>query len=98
MIEAPSAERPPAKVMEDYRLSPTNGRYAQAAAYVRAHPCDLPVRQDLTRGRRTPMLVPSGGTDPLAPAANGAFERPVPHCCHELLKSAHFLWEDPSTA
>ncbi|WP_255418007.1 hypothetical protein [Novosphingobium sp. P6W] len=44
------------------------------------------------------MLVSPGGTDPLAPAANGAFERPVPHCCHELLKSAHFLWEDPSTA
>lgn len=95
MIETLSANPPPADVMEDYRLSCANGRYLEAAKYVRAYPADLPVLQDVAKTIRTPVLVISGRTDPLVPPANGELlQRLLPHCRHEILQSGHFVWED----
>jgi pimeloyl-ACP methyl ester carboxylesterase len=95
VIRALIKVQPSEDVMEDYRLSSAEGRYAEAAAYVRAYPRDLPVLQDLAKSIRTPVLVLSGRNDPLVPPANGELlERLLPHCRHEVLESGHFVWED----
>lgn len=95
VIEALGAVTPPAEVMDDYRLASAHGRYARAAAYVRAYPRDLPVMQAFAGDIHTPVQVISGASDPLVPPANGALlERLLPHCRHHVLKSGHFVWED----
>jgi pimeloyl-ACP methyl ester carboxylesterase len=95
VIKALIAVQPPEAVMEDYRLSSADGRYIEAAAYVRAYPQDLPLLQRLLGSIETPVLVLSGRTDPLVPPSNGdLLEHLLPHCRHEVLESGHFVWED----
>ncbi|UYY58080.1 alpha/beta fold hydrolase [Sphingomonas sp. S2-65] len=95
VIKALIETQPPQEVMEDYRLSSADGRYIEAAAYVRAYPKDLPMLQGIAESIRTPVLVLSGRTDPLVPPANGdLLERILPNCRHLILESGHFVWED----
>jgi pimeloyl-ACP methyl ester carboxylesterase len=95
VIKALIAIQPPQDVMEDYRLSSADGRYMEAAAYVRAYPQDLPLLQRLLGSIETPVLVLSGRTDPLVPPSNGdLLEHLLPHCRHEVLEAGHFVWED----
>ncbi len=78
--------------MEDYRLSSADGRYREAAEYVRAYPSDLPILQAFAGKIGTPVLVISGQTDPLVPPANGELlERILPHCRHVVLNAGHFV-------
>lgn len=98
VIKALGATEPPAEVMEDYRLSSADGRYREAAEYVRAYPRDLSVLQSFAGEIGTPVLVISGETDPLVPPANGELlERILPHCRHVVVKAGHFVWEDAAT-
>jgi pimeloyl-ACP methyl ester carboxylesterase len=95
VIKALGATEPPDEVMEDYRLSSADGRYREAAEYVRAYPRDLPKLQAFAGEIGTSVLVISGETDPLVPPANGALlERILPHCRHVVVNAGHFVWED----
>ncbi|WP_159949559.1 hypothetical protein [Rhizobium sp. 18065] len=57
MIQALITVPTPQDVMEDYRLSSANGRFAEAAAFVRAYPTDLPKLPALAERVVTPVLV-----------------------------------------
>jgi pimeloyl-ACP methyl ester carboxylesterase len=85
--------------MEDYRLSSANGRFAEAAAFVRAYPTDLPKLPALAERIVTPVLVISGQSDPLVPPSNGdLLQRILPNCRHEVIDCGHFVWEDAPDA
>lgn len=85
--------------MEDYRLSSANGRFAVAAAFVRAYPTDLPKLSEIAPHIVTPVLVLSGRDDPLVPPSNGdLLLRILPHCRHEAVDCGHFVWEDAPDA
>lgn len=98
VIKALGATEPPTAVMEDYRLSSADGRYREAAEYVRAYPRDLPIMQAFAGAIATPVLVISGERDPLVPPANGELlKRILQHCRHVTVKAGHFVWEDAAT-
>ncbi len=95
MLRALIAAQTPEDVMEDYRLSSANGRFAEAATYVRAYPTDLPKLPALAEKILTPVLLLSGQNDPLVPTSNGDFlQRILPNSQHEIMDCGHFGWED----
>lgn len=99
MLRAHIVAQTPEDVMEDYRLSSANGRFAEAAAYVRAYPVDLPKLPAIAKRIVTPVLVLSGQHDPLVPPSNGDFlQRILPNCRHKVIDGGHFVWEDAPDA
>jgi pimeloyl-ACP methyl ester carboxylesterase len=87
--------KPSPQVLEDYRASSAGSRFAQAMAYVRAYPHDLPTLQAALPGIRTPVLSIWGTHDPLVPPENAkVLDRALPKTRSLQLDGGHFLWED----
>jgi pimeloyl-ACP methyl ester carboxylesterase len=95
-----SADVPtPDAVLEDYRLSSTGRRFAEAAKFVQAYPRDLPRLEALLPNIETPVLVLAGRHDPVVPPPNGELlAKHLPHCRNELLEGGHLIWEDAAPA
>lgn len=82
-------------VVNDYVESNRNGRFAEAASYVRSYPDELPVLADLLPSIYTPVQIICGRRDPLVPLANAEYlEARLPNSRLDVLDAGHFVWEE----
>lgn len=89
----------PGPVLEDYRRASAGRRFADATAFVRSYPTELPRLQKLLPNIKTPVLVIAGEHDPIVPPANGQLLADhLPHCQYILLDGGHLIWEDQAAA
>jgi pimeloyl-ACP methyl ester carboxylesterase len=85
----------PDDVREDYVTSYARDRFAEAAAYVRSYPSDLPVLAERLADIRTPVQIIAGRHDPLVPPSNAEFlHARLPHSKLDILETGHYTWED----
>jgi len=94
-VAASSARKPPAAVIDDYRLASAGHRFEDAVNYVRAYSQQLPRLQRLLPEIETPVFIIAGEHDPIVPPANGQLlaDR-LPHNRYSLLQGGHLIWED----
>ncbi len=94
-VTASSANLPPPSVIEDYWHSSSAGRFEQATNFVRSYSDELPLLDKILCRIEAPVLVLSGGQDPIVPPANGQhLVAGIRRCRQVLLDGGHLIWED----
>jgi pimeloyl-ACP methyl ester carboxylesterase len=97
-LVAPLGVAAPAEdIVADYVESNRDGRFAEAARYVRSYPEQLPPLAALLPKIFTPVQIIAGRTDPLVPVGNAEFlHARLPNSRLDVLDAGHLAWEEAS--
>ena len=88
---------PAEDIIADYVESNRDGRFAEAARYVRSYPEQLPPLAALLPQIFTPVQIITGRKDPLVPVGNGEFlHARLPNSRLDVLDAGHLAWEEAS--